>query len=192
MATSPDYSPVCSPDFLGPPATSLDSLGPIPIGLGAATDLFCAAKAAEGASPRTVEWYQMILVRAVRQFGEARPVDAIPAADLRAWLLELRSTLAPESVAGYIRGLKAFGNWCAGEELAAAGGFRGLVPAGPCRRRSTGWAGSVTRSRRFDDHSMTAHLGIDETRLLGAQGTAILVAARGIHHGAWMRTCVLD
>ena len=88
-------------------------MGPIPIGLGAATDLFCAAKGAEGASARTVEWYQMILVRAVRRFGEARPVDAIPAAELRAWLLELRSTLAPESIAGYVRGLKAFGNWCA-------------------------------------------------------------------------------
>jgi site-specific recombinase XerC len=68
----------------------------------------------------------MILVRAVRQFGEARPVDAIPAAELRAWLLELRGPLAPESIAGYVRGLKAFGMWCAAEELAAAGGFRGL------------------------------------------------------------------
>jgi hypothetical protein len=113
VATSPDYSPVCSPDTSVPSATSLDSLGPIPIGLGAATDLFCAAKAAEGASPRTVEWYQMILVRAVRQFGQSRPVDAIPAAELRAWLLELRASLAPESIAGYVRGLKAFGNWCA-------------------------------------------------------------------------------
>jgi site-specific recombinase XerD len=126
VATSPDYSPVCSPDYLGPPATSLDSLGPIPIGLGAAADLFCAAKAAEGSSPRTVEWYQMILIRAVRRFGAARPVDAIPAAELRAWLLELRTSLAPESIAGYVRGLKAFGNWCAAEEVAAAGGFRGL------------------------------------------------------------------
>jgi site-specific recombinase XerD len=94
--------------------------------MGAAADLFCAAKAAKGASPRTVEWYQMILVRAVRRFGEARPVDAIPAAELRAWLLELRTSLAPESIAGYVRGLKAFGNWCAAEEVAAAGGFRGL------------------------------------------------------------------
>ena len=126
MATSPDYSPVCSPDSSGPSGTSLDTLGPIPIGLGAATDLFCAAKAAEGASPRTVEWYRMILVRAVRRFGEGRPVDAIPAAELRAWLLELRSTLSPESIAGYVRGLKAFGNWCAAEEVAAAAGFRAL------------------------------------------------------------------
>ncbi|MDQ6877288.1 MAG: hypothetical protein M3082_06245 [Candidatus Dormibacteraeota bacterium] len=30
-------------------------MGPIPIGLGGAADLFCAANAAEGASPRTVE-----------------------------------------------------------------------------------------------------------------------------------------
>jgi site-specific recombinase XerD len=94
--------------------------------MGAAVDLFCAAKAAEGASPRTLEWYRMILIRAVRQFGEARPVDAVPAAELRAWLLELRASLAPESIAGYVRGLKAFGNWCATEEVAAAGGFRGL------------------------------------------------------------------
>jgi hypothetical protein len=76
-------------------------------------DFFCAAKAAEGASPRTVEWHRMILMRTVGRFGAARPVDAIPAAELRAWTLELRETLAPESIAGYIRGLKAFGYWCA-------------------------------------------------------------------------------
>ena len=126
MATSPDYSPVCSPDTSGLPATSPDSLGPIQIGMGAAAYLFCAAKVAEGSSPRTVEWYRMILIRAVHRFGDARPVDAIPAAELRAWLLELRTALAPESIAGYVRGLKAFGNWCAAEEVAAAGGFRGL------------------------------------------------------------------
>jgi hypothetical protein len=61
-----------------------------------------------------------------RRFGERRPVDAIPAAELRAWLLELRATLAPESIAGYVRGLKAFGNWGAVEELAGAAGFRAL------------------------------------------------------------------
>jgi site-specific recombinase XerD len=68
----------------------------------------------------------MILIRAVRRFGDPRPVDAITAAELRAWLLELRSTLAPESIAGYVRGLKAFGNWCVAEELASAPGFRAL------------------------------------------------------------------
>ena len=68
----------------------------------------------------------MILIRAVRRFGEARPVDAIPAVELRAWLLELRGSLAPESIAGYVRGLKAFGNWCVAEELAAPPGFRAV------------------------------------------------------------------
>jgi hypothetical protein len=91
-----------------------------------AADLFCAAKAAEGASPRTVEWYRMIVGRAVRRFGEARSVDAIPVAELRARLLELRASLAPVSMGGYVRGLKGFGNSCAREEVATAGGFRGL------------------------------------------------------------------
>ena len=71
----------------------------------------------------------MILVRAVRRFGEARPVDAVPAAELRAWLLELRASLAPESIAGYVRGLKAFGNWCA-----TRGGRRGGVASEALRR----------------------------------------------------------
>ncbi len=129
MPTSPDYSPVCSPDSARPSGTSLDSRGALDafaVGLGAAVDLFIAAKAAEGASPRTLEWYRMITGRAVRRFGPDRPLDRLSAAELRAWLLELRATLAPESIAGYVRGLKAFGNWCAAEELASAPGFRAL------------------------------------------------------------------
>ena len=126
MRSAPDSTPTCAPDSFGASGIALDSGGVLAIGIGAATDFFCAAKAAEGASPRTVEWYGMILVRAVRRFGDPRPVDAITAAELRAWLLELRSSLAPESIAGYVRGLKAFGNWCVAEELAAAPGFRAL------------------------------------------------------------------
>lgn len=126
MRSAPDSTPTCAPDSFGASGIALDSGGVLAIGIGAATDFFCAAKAAEGASPRTVEWYRMILIRAVRRFGDPRPVDAITAAELRAWLLELRGSLAPESIAGYVRGLKAFGNRCAAEELAAAAGFRGL------------------------------------------------------------------
>lgn len=126
MRSAPDSTPTCAPDSLGTSGIALDSGGVLAIGIGAATDFFCAPKAAEGASPRTVAWYRMILIRAVRRFGDPRPVDAITAAELRAWLLELRSSLAPESIAGYVRGLKAFGNWCVAEELAAAPGFRAL------------------------------------------------------------------
>ena len=126
MRSAPDSTPTCAPDSFGASGIALDSGGVLAIRIGAATDFFCAAKAAEGASPRTVEWYRMILIRAVRRFGEPRPVDAIAAAELRAWLLELRSSLAPESIAGYVRGLKAFSNWCVAEELAASPGFRAL------------------------------------------------------------------
>lgn len=132
MSRSPDSTPACSPDSARSERRSLDSSpdrfsgDALAVGLGAAADLFAAAKAAEGASPRTLEWYRMITARAVGRFGADRPVDRIGAAELRAWLLELRATLAPESIAGYVRGLKAFGNWCAAEELATAVGFRTL------------------------------------------------------------------
>ncbi|MBA2449221.1 MAG: hypothetical protein H0V51_14470 [Chloroflexi bacterium] len=48
----------------------------------------------------------MILERAVRAFGADRPVDRLTRPDLRAWLVELRTTLTPVSVAGYVRTLK--------------------------------------------------------------------------------------
>lgn len=54
----------------------------------------------------------MIVGRAVGRFGDAQPVDAIPVTELRVMFLELGSSLAPESIAGYVRSLKAFGNWC--------------------------------------------------------------------------------
>lgn len=111
----------------------------------AAADQFCAARAAEGASPRTVEWYRMITVRCVRRFGEAWPVDSVAAAVLRAWLLELRATLSPESAAGYVRGPRAFGNWCATEEVAGAAGFRAIRRPKVPRRSGVpigqGWIG---------------------------------------------------
>jgi hypothetical protein len=115
MRIAPDSPKNCAPDSFGDSDNASDTFGPIPLGLGAAADLFCAARAAEGASPRTVEWYRMITGRCVGRFGEARPIDSIGAPEMRAWLLDLRTTLSPESVAGYVRGLKAFGNWCGSE-----------------------------------------------------------------------------
>lgn len=85
--------------------------------LGPAVELFLAAKRAEGASPKTIEWYRMVLGRATRELGAERPIDALTAAEVRDWLLALRETLAPISIAGYVRGLKVFGNWCAAPTL---------------------------------------------------------------------------
>jgi integrase len=68
----------------------------------------------------------MILMRAVAAFGADHPIDRLTGPDPRAWLVELRTTLAPVSVAGYVRTLKAFGNWLQAEELAEASGLRAL------------------------------------------------------------------
>ena len=62
----------------------------------------------------------MILRRAVRGLGEERPIEQLDGPELRAWILELRSTLSTISVAGYVRTLKVLGNWLAPEELAPA------------------------------------------------------------------------
>jgi len=62
----------------------------------------------------------MILARLARALGAERAVDGLDPAELRTWLVELRATLAPVSVAGYVRTLKVQGNWLAAEGLAEA------------------------------------------------------------------------
>jgi site-specific recombinase XerD len=98
-----------------------------PLEIGHAVELFCDAKAAEGLSPKTVRWYSDILRRAVARFGAHTVLEAIEAPAWRAWLVELRATLAPVSVAGYVRCLHVFGNWLVTEELAEAAAIRRLV-----------------------------------------------------------------
>ena len=114
-----------APDLSAPDAWALDS-SPGGMALGAAVEHFVTAKAAEGASPKTIEWYRMVLGRAARDLGADRALDSLTPPELRTWLLRLRETLSPISVAGYVRGLKAFGRWCAAEEVAAATALRGL------------------------------------------------------------------
>jgi site-specific recombinase XerD len=68
----------------------------------------------------------MILARAIRKFGADLAVDRLTGPDVRAWLVELRTTLAPVSVAGYVRTLKVLGNWLLADELAEATSLRAL------------------------------------------------------------------
>ncbi len=124
MVWAPDSTDLWAPDSRHPDLWAPDSRGHLT--LGRAVELFLAAKAAEGASPRTIEWYRMITVRLVRALGPDRWVDGLDPAELRAWLIELRTTLAPVSVAGYVRTLRVLGNWLAAEALAEAGALRGL------------------------------------------------------------------
>ncbi len=124
MVRAPDTTDLWAPDSRDPDLWAPDSQGPLTLARG--VELFLAAKAAEGASPRTIEWYRMILVRLVRALDAGRTVDGLDPAELRAWLVELRTTLAPISVAGYVRTLRVFGNWLAAEGLAEAAALRGL------------------------------------------------------------------
>jgi len=124
MVWAPDSTDLWAPDSERPDLWASDSMGRLI--LGRAVELFLAAKAAEGASPRTIEWYRMILVRLVRALGVDRAVDGLDPAERRAWLIELRTTLAPVSVAGYVRTLRVLGNWLAAEGLAEAAALRGL------------------------------------------------------------------
>ena len=125
MQWAPDSSDKWAPDLSASDAWALDS-SLHGLTLGRAIEHFLSAKAAEGASPKTIEWYRMVLGRAARDLGADLALDALTPNELRAWLLALRETLAPISVAGYVRGLKAFGRWCAAEEIATAAALRGL------------------------------------------------------------------
>ena len=110
-----------------------------PIGLAAALEAFCAGKAAEGLSPRSIVWYRMIGERLVGRLGAERAVDSLTPTELRTWLVELRATLSPMSVAGYVRGLRAFGNWLARDGLAVARALRALAnPRVPRRVTAVG------------------------------------------------------
>ncbi len=125
MARAPDSSDLWAPDSWLPAAWAPDSERS-QLSLGRAIELFLAAKGAEGASPKTLQWYRMVLGRAARDLGADRALDALTGPQLRDWLLTLRETLAPISVAGYVRGCKVLGNWCAAEELAEAKALRAL------------------------------------------------------------------
>jgi hypothetical protein len=100
VARASDTSDLWAPDSWLPGAWAPDSRGPR-LSLGRAIELFTAAKAAEGASPKTIVWYRMVLGRAARDLGAERPLEALNPAELHAWLLRLRATLAPISVAAH-------------------------------------------------------------------------------------------
>jgi hypothetical protein len=96
---APDTSDKWAPDLGARNEWALDSAAG-PLTLGTAVEYFLTAKAAEGASPKTIEWYRMVLGRAARDLGPWRPIEALTPTKLRSWLLGLRATLSPISVAG--------------------------------------------------------------------------------------------
>jgi hypothetical protein len=104
MQWAPDSPDLWAPDSGRPNRWAPDTFEHLTLRRG--VDLFLGAKAAEGASPKTITWYRMILMRAGAAFSADHAIDRLTGPDLRAWLVELRTTLAPVSVAGYVRALK--------------------------------------------------------------------------------------
>jgi hypothetical protein len=96
MQWAPDPTDLWAPDSERARASASDSNGHLT--LIQAVDLFLAAKAAEGISPKTSAWYRMILARLVKAFDSGRPVDGLSAPEIRAWLLELPNTLISDHV----------------------------------------------------------------------------------------------
>lgn len=94
-----------------------------------ALEAFLIAGRARSLSPKTLDWYRMIGER-LAAYRDAQKAPAglgsLTTAEARAWVVALqRSGLAPVSVAGFVRGLKAISAWWAAE---------GYVPEDPLRR----------------------------------------------------------
>lgn len=81
----------------------------------------------EPVQPATATWYRMILARLGRAFEADQGVDGLTAPAVRGWIVELQATLAPVSIAGYVRTLKVFGNSLHAEELADAAVLRPML-----------------------------------------------------------------
>ena len=103
---------------------------------------FLVSGQARGLSPKTLDWYRMIGARfvAYRTSHAAEPaLGAVNIGEARAFVVSLQAAgLAPSSVAGFVRGLRAFSAWCAAEGLVAEDPFRRLPrPRVPTRLIAT-------------------------------------------------------
>lgn len=89
--------------------------------LRALIDEYFAALKVAGRSRRTIGWYRDNLLEFVRfaeRDGQVAMVGDLQAPEVRRWLISLQSRprhLAPSSIAGRVRTLKAFGTWVASE-----------------------------------------------------------------------------
>jgi site-specific recombinase XerD len=101
---------------------------------------YLAALQVAGRSPRTIEWYRANLVEFIRfleRDGHLATVADLQPPAVRRWILALNArpvVLAPSSLAGRVRTIRAFGSWVARELDLAASPVRGVpVPRVPER-----------------------------------------------------------
>jgi len=111
---------------------------------------FLVSGRARGLSPKTLDWYGMIGERfaAFRTSRGADPaLGAVSVAEARAFVVSLQQAgLSPSSVAGFVRGLRAFSAWCAAEGLVAEDPLRRL-PRPQVPSRLIGTLGPVELER---------------------------------------------
>jgi site-specific recombinase XerD len=111
---------------------------------------FLVSGQARGLSPKTLDWYRMIgeqfaIFRTSR--GADPALSALSVAEARAFVVSLQGAgLSPSSVAGFVRGLRAFSAWCAAEGLVAEDPLRRL----PARMCLPGSSGRSDRSNSSD------------------------------------------
>jgi hypothetical protein len=142
MQWAPDSPDLWAPDAGRPNRWAPDTFEHLTFGRGA--DLFLGAKAAEGASPKTITWYRMILMQAVAAFGADHPIDRVTGPALRAWLVELRTTLAPVRRGRLRPNAEGVGNWREAGEAAAR----------VRRRDRRGWTDARSAVHRARDHEI--------------------------------------
>jgi site-specific recombinase XerD len=111
---------------------------------------FLVSGRARGLSPKTLDWYRMIGERfaAFRTSRGADPaLSAMSVAEARAFVVSLQEAgLSPSSVAGFVRGLRAFSAWCAADGLVAEDPLRRL-PRPQVPSRLIGTLGPVELER---------------------------------------------
>jgi hypothetical protein len=78
MVWAPDFPDLWAPDSGTPNRWAPDSFGHLT--LGRAVELFLAAKAAEGAAAKTLEWYRMILRSYLANGGDVFSLHVAPRA----------------------------------------------------------------------------------------------------------------
>lgn len=179
MVWAPDSPDLWAPDSERPYTWAADSARRLT--LGRAIELFLAAKAAESAAAKTIEWYRMILGRLTRTLGAERAVGELDPAELRAWIVELRRRMAPVSVAGFVRTLKVFGNWLAAEGLAEVGALRGGQRHwGPGETRQVACERSASSLRDLSQRCSVLRSSPQVTA-----GHAPAPAGMRGHHGVW-------
>jgi hypothetical protein len=155
---------------------------------------FLVSGRARGLSPKTLAWYRMIGERfaAYRTNRGADPaLSAVSVAEGRAFVVSLQEAgLSPSSVAGFVRGLRAFSAWCAAEGLVAEDPLRRLPrPQVPSRLIAT--LGPVELERLLDrtGHGASATARAKSGRL---DSGALVADAASVHDQLVVCGCDAD